>query len=134
MLCQCSFWAIIKLIIFIDCLYRHFLSSTCGSLSVHSCLCRGGIADWAGGQCSPSVLPFTEYSGVRPSVMSNVRNTRNSSASYSKNSSVASRQSRKSLFIFFFFYLDHYTKRNTILHYPTTEGDTIFPVWPLDRY
>lgn len=48
------------------------------------------MADWAGGQCSPSVLPFTEYSGVRPSVMSNVRKTRNSSASYSKNSSVAS--------------------------------------------
>lgn len=48
------------------------------------------MADWAGGQWSPSVLPFTEYSGVRPSVMSSVRKTRNSSASYSKNSSVAS--------------------------------------------
>lgn len=53
------------------------------------------MADWAGGQCSPSVLPFTEYSGVLPSVMSKVRNTRNSSASYSKNSSVASGQDKE---------------------------------------
>ncbi|TNN39939.1 hypothetical protein EYF80_049896 [Liparis tanakae] len=60
------------------------------SSSVFSSAERGGMADWAGGQWSPSVLPFTEYSGVRPSVMSKVRNTRNSSASYSKNSSVAS--------------------------------------------
>lgn len=49
------------------------------------------MADWAGGQCSPSVLPFTEYSGVLPSVMSRVRRTSSSSASYSKNSSVASK-------------------------------------------
>lgn len=69
--------------------------ATWGSLSLHSCLWRGGMADWAGGQCSPSVLPFTEYSGVLPSVMSRVRNTRNSSVSYSKNSSVASRQGRE---------------------------------------
>lgn len=68
---------------------------TWGSLSLHSCLWSGGMADWAGGQCSPSVLPFTEYSGVLPSVMSKVRNTRNSSASYSKNSSVASRQNNR---------------------------------------
>lgn len=52
------------------------------------------MADWAGGQCSPSVLPLTEHSGVRPSVISNVRNTRNSSASYSKNSSAASETER----------------------------------------
>lgn len=68
---------------------------TWGSLSLHSCLWRGGMADWAGGQCSPSVLPFTEYSGVLPSVMSRVRNTRNSSVSYSKNSSNVSTQGRK---------------------------------------
>lgn len=77
--------------------YRDVCVCTCatwGSLSLHSCLWSGGMADWAGGQCSPSVLPFTEYSGVLPSVMSKVRNTRNSSASYSKNSSVASRQGR----------------------------------------
>ncbi len=65
------------------------------------------MADWAGGQCSPSVLPFTEYSGVLPSVMSKVRKTRNSSASYSKNSSAASREGTKTqgqhVFFFVFF-------------------------------
>lgn len=63
------------------------------------------MADWAGGQCSPSVLPFTEYSGVRPSVISNVRKTRNSSASYSKNSSFASATERRKEEMGFFFLL-----------------------------
>lgn len=68
---------------------------TWANLSLHSCLLGPGWLDCAGGQWTPSVLPFTECSGVRPSVISRARYTKKSSASYSKNSSKESKEKQR---------------------------------------
>lgn len=71
---------------------------TWASLSLHSCLAGPGNRDCAGGQWKLSARPFTEHSGVRPSVISKAKETKNSSASYSKYSSKASGIKKKGKF------------------------------------
>lgn len=63
---------------------------TWASLSLHSCLVVPEEQDCAGGQWKLSERPFTEHSGVRPSVINKAKETKNSSASYSKYSSKVS--------------------------------------------